>query len=65
MQQTIARLEHRIDSLTSQVEGNKPITDPSEDMNNLMQIIKRAEKMGLFEKNIIKRKTCRIIGRFF
>ncbi|WP_259445787.1 RsfA family transcriptional regulator [Paenibacillus lautus] len=56
MQQTIGKLEHQIDTLKSQLEGNKSNNDPSEDMNNLMQIIKRAEKMGLFEKYNPKEK---------
>lgn len=56
MKQTINSLEHQIDDLKSQLEGNKYKNDPSEDMNNLMQIIKRAEKMGLFEKYNPKEK---------
>ncbi|MBT2759903.1 RsfA family transcriptional regulator [Paenibacillus sp. ISL-20] len=56
MQQTIGKLEHQIETLKSQLDGNKSNNDPSEDMNNLMQIIKRAEKMGLFEKYNPKEK---------
>lgn len=56
MQQTLNKMERKIDDLESQLEGNKSKNDPSEDMNNLMQIIKRAEKMGLFEKYNPKEK---------
>lgn len=56
MQQTLKKMKRKIDELESQLEGNKSKNDPSEDMNNLMQIIKRAEKMGLFEKYNPKEK---------
>ncbi|MCM3257034.1 RsfA family transcriptional regulator [Paenibacillus lautus] len=56
MQQTLSKMERKIDDLESQLDGNKSKNDPSEDMNNLMQIIKRAEKMGLFEKYNPKEK---------
>lgn len=61
MKGTIEDLTRQVSDLTMQVEkkesANSPVlTTPSEDMENLLQIIRRAEQLGLFEKYAPKEK---------
>ncbi|MDH6675003.1 prespore-specific regulator [Paenibacillus sp. LBL] len=61
MKGTIDHLTRQVSDLTIQVENKEsaisPISKtPSEDMENLLQIIRRAEQLGLFEKFAPKEK---------
>lgn len=61
MRETIDDLTKQVSHLTLQVENHESAKSlvsgsPSEDMQNLMQIIRRAEQLGLFEKNVPKEK---------
>ncbi|WP_431785840.1 hypothetical protein [Paenibacillus lactis] len=58
MKATIDELSKQVTELTNRLENvSSPSTfSPTEDMHNLMQIIRRAEQLGLFEKYMSKDK---------
>jgi hypothetical protein len=61
MRETIDDLTKQVSHLTLQVKNHEsaksPVAaSPSEDIQNLIQIIRRAEQLGLFEKNVPKEK---------
>ncbi|MGM1044820.1 MAG: hypothetical protein ACQEXX_01600 [Bacillota bacterium] len=57
MKQTIDVLQSQIVNLNNQIrEKSQHVGTPSEDMQNLLQIIRRAEQLGMFEKLMPKEK---------